>query len=73
MMVANSLLTRNMYRPINFRPFQRDHVPIQHANNINTIKGTQFTAREFRDFYADSGIEINYTLVSHAQSISQAG
>jgi transposase InsO family protein len=37
-------------------------------NNIITYNGTQFTAWEFKDFYADSGIKINYALLSHLQS-----
>jgi IS30 family transposase len=37
-------------------------------NNIITDNGTQFTAREFNDFCADSGIKINHALVSHPQS-----
>jgi hypothetical protein len=37
-------------------------------NNIITDYGTQFTAREFKDFCADSGIKINYASVSHTQS-----
>jgi transposase InsO family protein len=40
-------------------------------NNIITDNGTQFTMREFKDFYADSGIKINYASVSHPQSNSQ--
>jgi hypothetical protein len=32
-------------------------------NNIITDNGTQFTAREFKDFCADSGIKINYVSV----------
>jgi transposase InsO family protein len=40
-------------------------------NNIITDNGTQFTAREFKDFCADSGIKMNYALVSHPQSNSQ--
>jgi transposase InsO family protein len=40
-------------------------------NNIITDNGTQFTAREFKDFCADSDIKINYTIVSHPQSNSQ--
>jgi transposase InsO family protein len=40
-------------------------------NNIITDNGTEFTVREFKDFYADSGIKINYDLVSHPQSNSQ--
>jgi transposase InsO family protein len=32
-------------------------------NNIITNNGTQFTASEFKDFCADSGIKINYALV----------
>jgi transposase InsO family protein len=34
-------------------------------NNIITDNGTQFTAREFKDFCADTGIKINYASVSH--------
>jgi hypothetical protein len=34
-------------------------------NNIITKNGTQFAAREFKDFCADSGIKINYALVPH--------
>jgi transposase InsO family protein len=34
-------------------------------NNIITDNGTQFTAREFKDFCADLGIKINYVSVSH--------
>jgi hypothetical protein len=34
-------------------------------NNIIMDNGTQFTTREFKDFYADSGIKINYASVSH--------
>lgn len=37
-------------------------------NNIIIDNGTQFTMREFKDFGADSGIQINYTSVSHPQS-----
>jgi transposase InsO family protein len=40
-------------------------------NNIITNNGTQSTAREFKDFCADSGIKINYALVSHPRSNSQ--
>jgi transposase InsO family protein len=40
-------------------------------NNMITYNGTQFTAREFSDFCADSSIKINYALVSHPQSNSQ--
>jgi transposase InsO family protein len=40
-------------------------------NNIITDNGTQFTAREFNDFCADSGIKINYVSVSHPQSNGQ--
>jgi transposase InsO family protein len=45
----------------------RFHVP----NNIITDNVTQFTAREFKDFCADSGIKINYASVSHLQSNGQ--
>jgi transposase InsO family protein len=34
-------------------------------NNIIMDNGTQFTAGDFRDFCADSGILINYASVSH--------
>jgi transposase InsO family protein len=34
-------------------------------NNIITDNGTQFTAREFRDFSVDSCIKINYASVSN--------
>jgi transposase InsO family protein len=37
-------------------------------NNIITDNGTQFTLREFQDFCVDSGIKINYTLVSHSRA-----
>jgi transposase InsO family protein len=40
-------------------------------NNVIIDNGTQFTAREFKDFCADSGIKINYASVSHQQSNSQ--
>jgi transposase InsO family protein len=40
-------------------------------NNIITNNGTQFTAREFKDFCADSCIKINYASVSHPQSNGQ--
>jgi transposase InsO family protein len=40
-------------------------------NNIITNNGTQFTAREFKDFCADSGIKIKYASVSHPQSNGQ--
>jgi hypothetical protein len=40
-------------------------------NNIITNNGTRFTTREFRDFYADLGIKINYASVSHPQSNAQ--
>jgi transposase InsO family protein len=40
-------------------------------NNIITDNRTQFNAREFKDFCADSGIMINYALVSHPQSNGQ--
>jgi transposase InsO family protein len=41
-------------------------------NNIITDNGTQFTTREFEEFCADSGIKINYALVSHSHSNGQA-
>jgi transposase InsO family protein len=34
-------------------------------NNIITDNGTQFTAREFKNFCADSGIKVNHASVSH--------
>jgi transposase InsO family protein len=37
-------------------------------NNIITDNGTQFTAREFKHFCADSGIKINYASIPHVQS-----
>jgi transposase InsO family protein len=40
-------------------------------NNIIINNWTQFTAREFKDFYADSGIKINYASVSHPYSNGQ--
>jgi transposase InsO family protein len=40
-------------------------------NNIITDNGTEFTAREFKDFCADSGIKINYASVSHPQCNGQ--
>jgi transposase InsO family protein len=40
-------------------------------NNIITDNGTQFSVREFKDFCGDSGIKINYALVSHPQSNGQ--
>jgi transposase InsO family protein len=40
-------------------------------NNNITNNGTQFTTREFKDFCVDSGIKINYALVSHPQSNGQ--
>jgi transposase InsO family protein len=40
-------------------------------NNIIMDNGTQFTAREFKDFCADSGIKVNHASVSHPQSNGQ--
>jgi transposase InsO family protein len=40
-------------------------------NNIITDNGTQFNAREFKDFCADSGIKVIYASVSHPQSNDQ--
>jgi hypothetical protein len=40
-------------------------------NNIITVNGTQFIAREFKDFRVDSGIKINYASVSQPQSNDQ--
>jgi transposase InsO family protein len=34
-------------------------------NNIITDNRTQFTAREFKDFCADSGIKVNHASMSH--------
>jgi transposase InsO family protein len=35
-------------------------------NNIITDNGTQFTAREFKNFCPDSGIKVNHASVSHS-------
>jgi hypothetical protein len=40
-------------------------------NNITNDNGALFTLREFKDFWADSGININYTLVPHPQCNGQ--
>ena len=40
-------------------------------NTIITDNGTQFTAREFRDFCDEAGIQVNYASVSHPQSNRQ--
>jgi transposase InsO family protein len=40
-------------------------------NNIIADNGTQFTAREFKDFCSDSSMKINYASVSHSQSNGQ--
>jgi transposase InsO family protein len=40
-------------------------------NNIITNNGTQFTVREFRDFYENIGIKVNYALVLYPQSNGQ--
>jgi transposase InsO family protein len=40
-------------------------------NNIIMYNGTQFTVRDFRDFFVDLGIKINYASVSHPQSNGQ--
>jgi IS30 family transposase len=40
-------------------------------NNIITDNRTQFTAREFKDFFADLGIKVNYASVSHPQGNGQ--
>jgi hypothetical protein len=40
-------------------------------NNIIMDNRTQFTVREFKDFYANSSIKINYASISHLQSNSQ--
>jgi transposase InsO family protein len=50
---------------------QRNYVQVGIPKNIITDNGTQFTAREFKDFYANLGIKINYALVSHLQSNDQ--
>jgi hypothetical protein len=41
------------------------------SKNIITDNWTQFTAREFNNFCADSGIKVNYASVSHPQSNGQ--
>jgi transposase InsO family protein len=41
-------------------------------NNIITDNGTQFIAREFRDFYDNVGIKVNYASISHPQNNGQA-
>jgi hypothetical protein len=35
-------------------------------NNTIRVNGTQFTAREFRDFCDNEGINVNYASVSHS-------
>jgi IS30 family transposase len=40
-------------------------------NNIITDNGTQFIAKEFKDFCVDSGIKVNYALVSYPQCSGQ--
>jgi transposase InsO family protein len=40
-------------------------------NNIITDNGTQFAARDFKDFCVGLGIKINYASVSHPQSNNQ--
>jgi transposase InsO family protein len=40
-------------------------------NNIITNNGTQFTAREFKDFCVESGIKVNHASVYHPQSNGQ--
>jgi transposase InsO family protein len=40
-------------------------------NNVSTDNGTLYIAREFKDFFLDLGIKINYTSVSHPHSNSQ--
>jgi transposase InsO family protein len=40
-------------------------------NKIITDNGTQFTVSEFKDSCANSGIKINYALVSHPRSNGQ--
>lgn len=40
-------------------------------NSIITGNGTNFTAEEFKDFYADQGIELDYASVAHPQSTGQ--
>jgi transposase InsO family protein len=40
-------------------------------NNIITDNGTQFTTKEFKDFWAVSGIKINHASLSHPQSNGQ--
>jgi IS30 family transposase len=41
------------------------------TNNITIDNGTQFTAREFKDFCADSSMKINYASMSYPQSNGQ--
>jgi hypothetical protein len=40
------------------------------SNNIIMDNDTQFTVGEFKDFYADLGIKINYASVSHLMMAS---
>jgi transposase InsO family protein len=40
-------------------------------NNIITDNGTQFIAREFKDFCADLVIKVNYAFMSHLRSNGQ--
>ena len=40
-------------------------------NNIITDNGTNFTAEEFKDFYAEQGIKLSYASVAHPQSNGQ--
>jgi hypothetical protein len=37
-------------------------------NNIITDSRTQFNVREFRDFYENARINVNYASISHPQS-----
>jgi transposase InsO family protein len=41
------------------------------SNNIIMDNGTQFIVWEFKDFFVDSGIKINYASVSHSQGNNQ--
>jgi transposase InsO family protein len=49
----------------------REPTPHHVPDNIITNNRTQFTAREFKNFCADSGIKINYASMSHPQSNNQ--
>jgi hypothetical protein len=40
-------------------------------NNMITNNVTQFTAREFKDFYADLGIKINYAQCHTSRAVAK--